>query len=122
MKKVSLMLAVGLMLVPVVSFAGAGTAGTTNYVSAAAASITGTKTGGTAQPMGQLSANVILDCNFTTSSFVAATKHLNGTKEFGSSSTDAKMWSKDLAAGTASPTSVSSSAGATYFATGWTAQ
>jgi hypothetical protein len=45
---------------------------------------------------------------------------LNGTKEFGSSNGDTKIFSKELAAGTAAPTDLSAS-DSIAFATGWTA-
>lgn len=112
MKKTVSLLIIAILVVP--SFAFAAT-----FTSAAAAAITGTKTGGSAQPLGQLSSNVKLVSVYTAAAFAAATKHLNGTKQFGSSSGDTKIFSKDLAAGTdvpATPSAGDSSA----FASGWT--
>lgn len=119
MKKTSCLVAATILLLPALSFAGAGAAGGTEYVSAAGAAITGTKTGGANQPMGQLSTNVILACKFSISTFSASAKHLNGSKEYGSSSGSTKIYSKELAAGTAAPTTPSSSDDTAFSA--WTA-
>jgi hypothetical protein len=119
MKKISFIIAAALLSIPALSFAGAGAASGTDYVSAAGAAITGTKTGGSNQPMGQLSSNVILDCKFSTSTFSATTKHLNGSKEYGSSSGSTKIYSKELAPGTAAPSTPGASDATAFDA--WTA-
>lgn len=119
MKKTSFFIAAALLSLPALSFAGAGAATGTDYVSTAGAGITGTKTGGTAQTMGQLSSNVILDCKFSTSTFSSNTKHLNGTKEYGTSSGSTKIFNKELAAGTAAPSAPGASDETAY--NSWTA-
>lgn len=112
MKKMICIISVVSLVIP--SFALAAT-----FTSTAGAALTGTKTGGSAQPMGQLSNNVILKANYTSSAYAAATKHVNGTKEFGSSNGDTKIYAKELAAGTAAPTDLSAGdSGA--FSSGWT--
>jgi hypothetical protein len=118
MKKTSLLIATALLALPTLSFAGDGAATGTDYLSAPGAAISGTKTGGTAQQMGQLSSNVTLDCKFDRTTFSANTKHLNGTKEFGSSSASTKIFTKDLAAGTAAPSVPGTSSADAY--TAWT--
>lgn len=119
MKKTSFFIAAALLALPALSFAGAGAATGTDYVSVAGATITGTKTGGSAQPMGQLSSNVTLYCKFSTATFSATTKHLNGTKEFGTSSGSTKIYSKELAAGTAAPSAPGASDDTAF--SSWTA-
>ena len=71
------------------------------YTSAAGATISGKKTNGSDQPLGKLSSNVYLKCNFDPTTFAAATHHLNGSKQFGSSSGDTRIFVKDRAPGTA---------------------
>lgn len=113
MKKTICIIAAASLLIPSFVFAAA-------FTSSPGAAITGTKTGGSPQPLGQLSNNVTLKANYTNAAYAAATKHLNGTKEFGSSNGDTKIFSKELAAGTAAPTDLSAS-DSSAFATGWTA-
>lgn len=93
MKKMILLLAGMLIFTANAAFA-------TDFLSAAGVKLQGLRTGGTQQDMGQLSNNVILAVKYTTSEYAAGSKHKNGTKFFGSSNGDTKIFSKDSAVGT----------------------
>lgn len=110
MKKLSIFIVAAIMSLPTLSFA---------FVSAPGAAVTGTKTGGIAQPLGTLSSNVTMAVLWDLSTFSATTKHLNGTKQYGSSSGSTKIYNKDLATGTAAPTTPDDSTAAFFSA--WTA-
>ncbi|MDD2899685.1 MAG: hypothetical protein PHI31_13350 [Desulfuromonadaceae bacterium] len=74
-----------------------------------------------AQPLGQLSNSVALTVAATATDFAAATTHVNGTKEYGSSNGDTKIYSKDKSDPKATKPGTDISAGdSSVFTSGWT--
>jgi len=112
MKKLSVIIAIIGMTSLAASSAFAATAAGSAFTKTAAA-ITGAKdAGGTEQALGTLSNKVSINVNWSTTAFAAATRHESGTKSFGSSSADTKIYSTDstsLAAPGASDASAFSS-------------
>lgn len=93
MKKLTVILTIISLLSLAASSAFATAAGT--VFTATGVAVTGTKTGGIAQALGTLSTNVVISVFWSTSSFAAATRHTNGSKSFGTSSTATNIFSKD---------------------------
>lgn len=93
MKKRCIVLIAAMMLVA----GGTAYAGslTTDGVSAAGVEITGTKTGGNAMSIGKLSNNVKLGVNYNSETYAFTTKHGMGSKKYGSSSGDTKLFYLD---------------------------
>lgn len=98
------------------SLSSAGDIGTA-FTSTAGSAITGTKTGGNAQSLGTLSSNVTLSVLWDQTVFTATTKHVNGTKEYGSSSGSTKIFNQDK---TGTTPTVPTASDDTFFS-GWTA-
>ncbi len=98
------------------SFTFAGTI-TTGSVSNPGVAITGQRGTLPVQPLGQLSNNVSLGIAYSANTYAATTKHLNGTKMYGSSAGDTKIFFQDSTTGTlvTAPGNSDSSA----FSSGW---
>ena len=74
--------------------------------------VTGTKTGGIVSSIGKLSTNVKLGVNYNTQTYAFTTKHGNGSKKYGSSSGDTKLFylDEDKTVALSAPTQSDSSA------------
>lgn len=114
MQKRKIIALVGLLLFA----AGYAQAASTATI-AAGAGYSGQKTGNTTTQLGKLSNNVSAVITYDNTSYAVNTHHLNGTKEYGSSAGDTKIFSKDLAAGTSVPESPASNDSTSYTATTW---
>lgn len=113
MKKILFAAAIVSLLAPSFAFAASATP-------APGAQVTGTRTNNNPQPLGQLSNNVTLTVNYSSSSYAVATKHLNGTKIYGTSSGDTKIFFKDGTAGTALlNTDLGTASDSGAFTSGW---
>ena len=117
MKKLSVIIAiVALTSLSAVS-AFAATAAGTAFTKIGDA-ITGAKdAGGTEQSIGTLSSKVGINVNWSTTSFSANTKHESGTKTFGSSSGDTKIFSVESTGATPAAPSANDSGA---YTSGWT--
>jgi hypothetical protein len=73
---------------------------------------------GDSKSLGKLSTNVSLSVKYGDTAFAAATKHLSGNRAFGTSSTDTRIYFKEVAAGTALGVTISNS-DSTDFQSGW---
>lgn len=69
----------------------------TGGVSAAGVEIKGQRTGGTVQSLGKLSNNVKLGATYNKDTYAFDTKHDSGTKQYGSSAGDTKLYYLDVA-------------------------
>lgn len=95
MKKRCIVLLAGLMLVAGGSAYAADLA--TGSVSAAGVEVLGQKTGGNTSSIGKLSNNVKVGVAYTNTTYAFTTKHNNGSKKYGSSAGDTKLYYLDEA-------------------------
>jgi hypothetical protein len=73
----------------------AGDLASGDVTAVAGVEVTGTKTGGITSSIGKLSTNVKLGVSYNTQTYAFTTKHSNGSKKYGSSSGDTKLFYLD---------------------------
>ena len=94
MKKRCIVLIAAMMLVGSAAYAAELT-GSGDVTTESGVEITGTKTGGSASSIGKLSNNVKLGVAYNTETYAFTTKHGMGSKKFGSSAGDTKLYYLD---------------------------
>jgi hypothetical protein len=94
MKRIVSMIAALLCLSAAAAFAS--TAAGSLYTSAAGGDIKAGTTAGSEKQIAKLSTGVTAKIFFDNTSYAASTKHANGSKEFGSSAGDTRIYSKEV--------------------------
>jgi hypothetical protein len=79
-------------------FAGSTSAFAASLAAGFGKEVMGQKGSETTRSIGKLSNNVAADFNYDSTSYAVTTKHKNGTKEYGSSSGDTKLFYKEYTA------------------------
>ena len=99
MKKIATLLVFAVFATAGSAFAGTTVLAPAGGVSGAAVQVQGMRTGGKWSIIGSLSSSVKIVINSNPSTFAIVTKHYNGTKFFGTSSNDTRLFYKDSASG-----------------------
>lgn len=115
MKRIIAMMALLLMTGTGAAFAAGGTA-TIN----AGQSYTGQEGSNAAVVLGKLSTNVSAYLDYATTVYAAITKHLSGSRTFGASSDDTRIYYKESTVGAAVVSGDLTASDSSAFATGWT--
>jgi hypothetical protein len=102
-------------LIALFTFVGSTSAFAASLAADYGKEIMGQKGSETARSIGKLSNNVAANFNYDNSSYAVNTKHMNGTKQYGSSSGDTKLFYQEVT--TKLPSAPSASDSSAY--NGW---